>query len=107
MNFFRFRYVNVDDIAADLQRLDDTNRRILAEVQATTAYETYVQERDGSVRSDGSGRAKLALAMRVIEQNKAEMERLQAELNYYNSSLMNVGADFLSRISINPFLENI
>ena len=90
MSLFRFRYVNVDDIAADLQRLDDTNRRILAEVQATTAYDNNVQDRNGSVRSDGSGRAKLALAMRVIEQNKAEMERLKAELDYYNASFMNV-----------------
>lgn len=95
MGCFRFRYVNVDDIAADLQRLDDTNRRILAEVQATTIYDFNQLDRSGSIRSDGSGRAKLNLALRIIEQNKAEMERLQAELDYYNSSFMNVSLTIL------------
>ena len=82
-----YAYVDIDEVAEDLERLKAMNRRLLKELQ----NEDF---REGKNVSSGLSRIKYALG--AIEFNKEEIARMEIEILQYQSKLINVSDAALS-----------
>ena len=76
-----YAYVDIDEVAEDLERLKAMNRRLLKELQ---------NEEFRGGRNISSGLARIKYALGAIEYNKEQIARLEIEILQYRSKLINV-----------------
>ena len=76
-----YPYVDIDEVAEDLERLKAMNRRLLRELQ----NEDFRRGKNISL-----GLARIKYALGAIEFNKEEIARLEIEIIQYQSKFINV-----------------
>lgn len=76
-----YAYVDIDEVADDLERLKAMNRRLLHELQAEEFRET---------RNISASLARVKYALGAIEHNKEEIVRLETEILQYKLKIINV-----------------